>query len=239
MALTIDVVPTLKDNFSYILHDHHIGAVIDPGEVDPIVQFLEKKKIDLDLILCTHHHWDHVGGAQELARRYDCAIAASKWDSGRIVACTMSLDDNEKFSFAGYSIQVLHVPGHTTGQISFYLPEQGALFTGDTLFSLGCGRLFEGTPAEMFDSLKRIATLPPETKIYFGHEYTLRNAAFALQQNPENQELKDYVQDVELRLSKGEHSTPSELGKEIRINPFMNTPSLSEWTKRRELRNVF
>ena len=239
MALTIDVIPTLKDNFSYLLHDHRIGAIIDPGEVDPIVRHLEKRKIDLDLILCTHHHWDHVGGAQELARRFDCPVAASTWDHDRIVACSMSFGDDETFSFAGTSIRVLHVPGHTSGQISYYLSDQGALFVGDTLFSLGCGRLFEGTPEQMFQSLKRISALPPETEIYFGHEYTLRNSEFAVQLQPGNAELKSYLEQVRTKLASGQPSTPAILATELRINPFLNTDSLEEWTQRRHLRNVF
>lgn len=236
--MQIEVVPLLSDNFGYIVHNGKTAAVIDPSEARPIIKVLAAKNLQLDLILCTHHHPDHIGGEKELSRYYHCPIWASKWDLGRIEGSTKGLTDGNEISVIGEPVRVLHVPGHTEGQICFYFQRAKALFTGDTLFSLGCGRLFEGTPEEMFASLKKIASLPDETQIYFGHEYTLRNGEFAsrLYDAPE---LAQYLATVKAKLQAGGHSSPAELGLEKRINPFLNTDSIKEWAKRRSLRNDF
>lgn len=236
--MQIEVVPLLADNFAYIVHNGRTAAVIDPSEARPIIKALAAKNLQLDLILCTHHHADHVGGAKELSRYYQCPIWASKWDLGRIEGSSKGLTEDSEITVIGEPVRILHVPGHTEGQISFYFYRANALFTGDTLFSLGCGRLFEGTPEEMFASLKKIASLPDETQIYFGHEYTLRNGAFCrkLYDTPE---LAQYLSSVEEKLRTGGHSSPANLGLEKRINPFLNTDSVKEWAKRRSLRNDF
>lgn len=236
--MQIETVPLLKDNFAYIVHNGKTGAVIDPSEARPVIKALNAKGVTLDLILCTHHHPDHTGGAKELSRYFHCPIWASKWDLKRIEGSSKGLTEETEITVAGEPVRILHVPGHTAGQIAFYFYRAGALFTGDTLFSLGCGRLFEGTPEEMFQSLKKIASLPDDIKIYFGHEYTLRNGAFTrkIQDSPE---LDQYLSEVEEKLRAGGHSSPAHLGLEKRLNPFLNTDSLKEWTKRRSLRNDF
>jgi hydroxyacylglutathione hydrolase len=237
--MPIDVIPLLKDNFAYLLHEGGLAAVIDPSEARPVIKEMNAKGLKLDLILCTHHHHDHVGGAKELSRYYQCPIWASKWDLSRIEGCSRGLTEQDHPKVLGQSAQILHVPGHTSGAIGYYFKDQKALFTGDTLFSLGCGRLFEGTPEEMFKSLHKFAQLPDDTRIYFGHEYTLRNGEFARAISPPNPELESYLREVEEKIQHGGHSTPSVLGIEKRLNPFMNTESLREWTKRRNLRNDF
>jgi hydroxyacylglutathione hydrolase len=241
MVLQIETLRLLKDNFAYFLRADGAasGAIVDPSEAAPVSHFLHERKLSLDLILCTHHHHDHVGGAVALAEEFSCPIWVSGLEKDQIRGATRGLEESDHVQVAGEEMQILHVPGHTHGQVSFYFPKSHALFVGDTLFSLGCGRLFEGTAAEMFASLKKLARLPDDTRIYFGHEYTLRNGAFAKTLTPDSRELSDYLVDVERRLTKGENSSPTQMGLEKRINPFLNTDSLEEWTRRRELRNVF
>jgi hydroxyacylglutathione hydrolase len=237
--MNIEIVPLLKDNFAYLLHDSTHAVIIDPSEARPIIKLLNAKNLILDLILCTHHHHDHVGGVKELSRYYQCPTWASKWDVSRIEGCSKGLDENSENKILGQPVQIIHIPGHTAGAIGFYFPKQKAFFSGDTLFSLGCGRLFEGTPEEMYASLHKIAELPEDTKIYFGHEYTLRNGDFTRSISSPTPELETYLRETADRLKHGGHSTPSELWLEKRLNPFMNAESLRDWTKRRSLRNEF
>lgn len=238
MALEIDVLPLLQDNFGYVLHNRRQAAVVDPGEAAPVLRHLETAGLRLELILCTHHHADHVGGAKALAERYRCPVWASKWDLDRIAAADRGLDETDEPLVFNEKMRVLHVPGHTAGQICFYFPDMNALFTGDTLFSLGCGRLFEGTPEQMFSSLKKIAALPENTRLYFGHEYTLRNGEFCRGITP-SKELEEYLTHVSAATRAGRPSTPTTLSREKTLNPFLNTASLAEWTRRRTLRNAF
>ncbi len=158
-------------------------AIIDPGDAQPVESFLSAHGMRLHKILCTHHHWDHVTGVQELAKRHGCEVWSSDPDFARIEGATRSVAGKTKLW--DYEIEVLAVPGHTLGQIAYYLPNIRALFPGDTLFSAGCGRLFEGTPEMMFHSLQKLAALPAETKVYFGHEYTLRNLDFVEHYGPQ------------------------------------------------------
>jgi hydroxyacylglutathione hydrolase len=239
-TLRIQILPLLSDNFSYVLHDSHstLATIIDPSESSPVRKFLAKEALNLELIICTHHHLDHVGGAQELADQ-KVPIWASDYDRSRIAGCTRGLSDSEEVLVAGHKMRVIFVPGHTLGQIALYFEEASALFVGDTLFSLGCGRLFEGTADQMIASLNKLMALPDETKIYFGHEYTLRNGEFVESLNLNLPELKTYLQHVRDLRSKGNFSTPSLLDLEKRLNPFLNAHSVEEWTRRRALRNHF
>jgi hydroxyacylglutathione hydrolase len=237
--MKIDVVPLLQDNFAYVLHEGTRAAIIDPSEARPVIKFLNSKNLKLELILCTHHHQDHVGGIKELSRYYQCPTWASKWDLSRIDGSSKGLEEKSEIKVLGEPVQILHIPGHTSGAIGFYLPNLKAFFSGDTLFSLGCGRLFEGTPEEMFASLHKVMRLPDDTQLYFGHEYTVRNGEFTRKISEPNPELETYLREVEERLKNGGHSAPSELGREKRLNPFLNTESQKEWTKRRNQRNEF
>lgn len=236
--MTVNVLPVLADNYCYILEDNGRAAVVDPSEAIPIERYLRKKNLKLEVLLCTHHHHDHVGGALELARQFAAPIWCSSVDMPRIDGATRGLIDNEIVEIVGSRMQVLSVPGHTRGQVAFYFERERALFVGDTLFSLGCGRLFEGSAEEMYTSLNRLSSLPSETLIYFGHEYTLKNVEFAMTLY-QTQELKSYFEKVTQLREQNKYTSPTFLETELKLNPFLNAPNLAEWTRRRQLRNSY
>ncbi|KAJ6991460.1 hypothetical protein NC653_019596 [Populus alba x Populus x berolinensis] len=194
-SLQIELVPCLKDNYAYLLRDEDTGTVgvVDPSEATPVIDALSRKNWNLTYILNTHHHHDHTGGNQELKARYGAKVIGSGVDRDRIPGIDIVLNDGDKWMFAAHEVQVMDTPGHTRGHISFYFPGSGAIFTGDTLFSLSCGKLFEGTPEQMHSSLRKIVSLPDDTNIYCGHEYTLSNSKFALSIEPNNEALQSYA----------------------------------------------
>ncbi|CAL5200064.1 unnamed protein product [Lathyrus oleraceus] len=226
-TLQIELVPCLSDNYAYLLHDVDTGTVgvVDPSEALPVIDALSKKNRNLNYILNTHHHHDHTGGNVELKARYGAKVIGSGADKERIPGIDILLNDGDKWMFAGHEVHVMDTPGHTRGHISFYVPGSGAIFTGDTLFSLSCGKLFEGSPEQMQSSLKKITSLPDNTSIYCGHEYTLSNAKFALSVEPENKELKSYAAHVTYLRSKGLPTIPTILKLEKACNPFLRTSS--------------
>ncbi|CAN0915171.1 Probable hydroxyacylglutathione hydrolase 2, chloroplastic [Linum grandiflorum] len=174
-SLQIELVPCLRDNYAYLLHDADTGTVgvVDPSESVPVIDALSRRNRNLTYILNTHHHYDHTGGNEELKARYGAKVIGSGVDRERIPGIDIVLNDGNKWMFGSHEVLVMETPGHTRGHISFYFPGSAAIFTGDTLFSLSCGKLFEGEPEEMYASLQKITSLPDETKIFCGHEYTL------------------------------------------------------------------
>jgi len=190
--LNIDIVTCLKDNYSFIVRDTKadIVAVIDPSEFEPINNFIEKKYKKIDYILNTHHHFDHTGGNLDLQKKYKAKIIGSKKDEKRIPGIDIKLHDNENFKLGTVDFKIYLIPGHTSGHICFYAQSEKVIFTGDTLFSLGCGRVFEGTYLEMFTSLNLIKKLPIDTRIYCGHEYTKKNLDFCIKYEINNDRLK-------------------------------------------------
>ncbi|KAL1298363.1 hypothetical protein HN51_042735 [Arachis hypogaea] len=226
-SLQIELVPCLRDNYAYLLHDVNTGTVgvVDPSEAVPIIDALSRKNINLTYILNTHHHYDHTGGNEELKARYGAKVIGSGIDKERIPGIDIYLNDGDKWMFAGHEVHVMDTPGHTRGHISFYFPGSKAIFTGDTLFSLSCGKLFEGTPEQMQSSLTKIMSLPDETSIYCGHEYTLSNSKFALSIEPGNKELQSYAAHVASLRSKGMPTIPTTLKTEKATNPFLRTSS--------------
>ncbi|XP_015935426.1 probable hydroxyacylglutathione hydrolase 2, chloroplastic [Arachis duranensis] len=226
-SLQIELIPCLRDNYAYLLHDVNTGTVgvVDPSEAVPIIDALSRKNINLTYILNTHHHYDHTGGNEELKARYGAKVIGSGIDKERIPGIDIYLNDGDKWMFAGHEVHVMDTPGHTRGHISFYFPGSKAIFTGDTLFSLSCGKLFEGTPEQMQSSLTKIMSLPDETSIYCGHEYTLSNSKFALSIEPGNKELQSYAAHVASLRSKGMPTIPTTLKTEKATNPFLRTSS--------------
>jgi hydroxyacylglutathione hydrolase len=220
-------VPCLRDNYAYLLHDEDTGTVgvVDPSEAVPVIEALSRKNINLTYILNTHHHHDHTGGNAELKARYGAKVIGSGIDKDRIPGIDIDLKDGDKWMFAGHEVQVIETPGHTRGHISFYFPGSGVVFTGDTLFSLSCGKLFEGTPEQMFSSLNKLVPLPDDTSIYCGHEYTLSNSKFALSIEPKNEALRSYAARVNNLRSKGLPTIPTTLKVEKLCNPFLRTSS--------------
>ncbi|XP_072999651.1 hydroxyacylglutathione hydrolase 2, mitochondrial-like [Typha latifolia] len=226
-SLQIELVPCLQDNYAYLLHDVDTGTVgvVDPSEALPIINALQRKNQNLTYILNTHHHYDHTGGNMELKARYGAKVIGSRKDKDRIPGIDIALDDGETWMFAGHQVLVMETPGHTQGHVSYHFPGCGAVFTGDTLFSLSCGKLFEGNAEQMLTSLRKIMSLPEETKIYCGHEYTLSNSKFALSIEPKNEELQEYAAYVGHLRSKKLPTIPTTVKTEKQCNPFLRTSS--------------
>lgn len=223
MPLEIITLPCLSDNYAYLLHDAKSGktALVDAPEAAPIDQALRARGWGLDAILLTHHHYDHIDGVEELRSAYSAQVYGAKADAERLPALDHALDYGERFDLFGEEVQVLDVSGHTIGHIAFYLPQSAAVFTADSLMALGCGRLFEGTPQMMWDSLNRLMALPPQTLVYSGHEYTQSNARFAITIEPENTALQLRVEKINAKRAKGEATVPSLLQLELDTNPFL------------------
>ncbi|XP_050213288.1 probable hydroxyacylglutathione hydrolase 2, chloroplastic [Mercurialis annua] len=226
-SLQIELVPCLRDNYAYLLHDIDTGTVgvVDPSESAPIINALSKKNRNLTYILNTHHHHDHTGGNEELKARYGAKVIGPGIDRDRIPGIDIALNDGDKWMFAGHEVTIMETPGHTRGHVSFYFPGSGVIFTGDTLFSLSCGKLFEGTPQQMHSSLKKIIALPEDTHIYCGHEYTLSNSKFALSIEPNNETLRSYAAYVAHLRSKDVPTIPTTLKIEKACNPFLRASS--------------
>ena len=239
--MRVEIIPCLKDNYSYIIIDdsNNSACVVDPGESAPIIDFLENKNIKLKYILNTHHHYDHIGGNKDLKKRYGPLIVGFKDDYGRIPEIDILLQDNQIWEADNFIAKIIHIPGHTAGHICFHFFKEKFAFTGDTLFSLGCGRIFEGTYEEMFESLKKIKSFPKETKIYCGHEYTLSNSRFCLIHDPKNLKLKEKISNITKLIENGQPTIPSTIGDEIECNIFLKTEDLNDFSKLRDLKDNF
>jgi len=221
-VLEIVLVPCLKDNYAYLLRDSASGAVavVDPSEAPPVEKALAARGWKLTHILNTHHHWDHTGGNPALKAATGAIVVGPKADEARIPAIDVAVDEGETFKLGQAEARILFIPGHTRGHIAFWFPESKAVFCGDTLFAIGCGRTFEGTAAQMWHSLGKLKALPPETRVYCGHEYTQANARFALTVEPENRALKARAREVDAARAKGLPTIPSTIGEERATNPF-------------------
>ncbi len=226
-TLEVHQFPCLSDNYGYLIHDPETGdtATIDTPEVAPINAALEEKGWKLTHILNTHHHFDHAGGNLELKEQWQCTIVGSRDDAERIPGIDIKLGDGDTYQFGGHEARVFDVSGHTIGHIAFYFPEAGKLFCGDALFALGCGRLFEGTPAQMWASLQKLAVLPDETGVYCAHEYTEANCAFALSVEPQNPALQQRASEIKALRAEGKPTVPSSIGLEKATNPFLRPSS--------------
>jgi len=235
------VIKCLDDNFSYVVLNeaNNNACVIDPSESDPIIQIIKKKKINLKYILNTHHHPDHVGGNLELKREFNCNILGFIGDRNNIPGINIFLKDKELFKDEDFEFKTYHTPGHTAGHVIFHFYRQNILFTGDTLFSLGCGRIFEGSYDEMFSSLQLIKNLPKNTLIYFGHEYTRNNSKFCLTNDPDNIELNNKIIKINELIGNGKPTTPSTLKEELETNIFLKSKNIKTFKKLRDLKDNF
>ena len=227
--MKIEIISCLSDNYSYLIHDEESNtvAIIDPSEFKPCDKII-KKYNKLDFILNTHHHADHVNGNLELKKKYNSKILGFNQDKKRIPGIDILLEENQKQKIGNLEFEVIFIPGHTKGHIAFFFSKEKIAFTGDTLFSLGCGRVFEGTHEEMFYSLNKIKNLPPDTKIYCGHEYTKSNLNFCLAYDPQNTFLKEKAIDIQKKLNSNLPTIPSILGQEVKTNIFLrcNDPEI-------------
>ena len=219
--MRVVTVPCLSDNYAYLVVGEGKKAfVVDPSEAGPVEAVLAREGLELVAILDTHHHWDHVGGNEALAARFGVPVYAHESDRGRVPGQTHDVREGQRFEVAGLAIDPLHVPGHTLGAVAYHVGD--GVFTGDTLFIAGCGRLFEGTPEQMHVSLsEKIAALPPETLVYCGHEYTVSNLQFALHVEPGNADARAQLDAARARRAGGEPTVPSTLADELRVNPFL------------------
>jgi len=224
--MEIILLQALTDNYIYLIANKDLAIVIDPSEAKPVLDYLAQHNLKLTHILNTHHHNDHTGGNLELKEKTGAIVIGSTYDQHRINGISIALKDNDHFQIDGLEFVVMFVPGHTSGHIAFYFPKLKSLFCGDTLFSLGCGRLFEGTAHQMYNSLDRIKSLPLDTLIYCGHEYTLNNAKFAITIEPGNHELIAKLEDVRLARKNNQPTIPAILEDELKTNPFLRTESI-------------
>ena len=221
--MLITPIPCLTDNYSYIIYDNNskTTGVVDPSEAKPIISFLKKKNLKLNYILNTHHHFDHIGGNIELKNIYNAKIVGFSGDKHRIPGIDISLVNNENWSFGNSTVKVFHIPGHTLGHICFFFKKEKIVFTGDTLFSLGCGKIFEGSHEQMLTSLNKIKQLPKDTMIYCGHEYTYKNAEFCMKYDSDNIDLKKKFEKIKKLRSQNLPTIPSSLEDEIKSNIFL------------------
>ena len=223
MPTQIEIVPCLSDNYAYLVKSGDQCAIVDPSEAAPVRAALARTGWKLTHILNTHHHLDHCGGNLDLKQETGAKVVGPGKDAARIPGLDIGVDETTGWEFNGRKVQVLEVPAHTKGAITFVI--DGNAFTGDTLFTLGCGRLFEGDPQMMWTSLSKLMTLPDDTKIWCGHEYTQSNGRFALTLEPGNGDLKARMNDVNAARAGGKPTVPSTLGLEKKTNPFLRPDS--------------
>ena len=253
--MKIEIIPCLNDNYSYLIHDQisNTIAIVDPSEFTPCDTIINKNYQKLDFILNTHHHYDHVGGNEELKNKYNSKVLGFENDKNRIPHIDKALKDNQEFRIGTLDFTTIFIPGHTRGHVAFYFKKEKVVFSGDTLFSLGCGRVFEGTYRQMFQSLNKLKNLPGETKVYCGHEYTFKNLEFCLKFNPNNNFLKKKKNNIELSLKNKKPTIPSTIIDEIKANIFFrvndpdvkkainleNSSDIEIFTKLRDLKDNF
>jgi len=228
-TITIAAIPAFNDNYIWAItnKENNTLALVDPGELKPCLAFIKQHNLTLTDILVTHHHNDHVGAIKGLVESFPQEITVYGPANEKIPCLTIALVENDTFSLSqlGIELKTFDVPGHTSGHIAYTYKDN--LFCGDTLFSGGCGRLFEGTPSQMLSSLNKFSALPPETKVYCAHEYTLANLNFALAVDPNNADLLNYHSQVVAKRENNQATIPSSIGLELKINPFLRTNDLN------------
>jgi hydroxyacylglutathione hydrolase len=242
MTVTAQPVPILSDNYAWLLRDSGTGAVaiVDPADAKPIIAALEQAGGRLDLILLTHHHQDHIGGVDEVRARFPGAkVVGAAGDAHRLPKLDVAVKEGDIVALGNASAQVIDTPGHTRGQINYFFPDGEILLSGDTLFSLGCGRLIEGTADEMFASLGKLKALPGGTKVCCGHEYTESNARFALSVDADNPALKARTDEARRQRAAGQPTVPSTMASELTANPFLRAPDVRTFADLRARKDRF
>ncbi len=221
--LEINIIDAFSDNYIYLIRNEtkNITSVVDPGESTPVIKFLKNRGWHLDEIVNTHHHHDHIGGNSKLLEIYKSKLIGPIYNKNRVSNIDVLVSDNDLINVAGVKTKVIHTPGHTLDHVCFYMKDQKCLFSGDTIFYLGCGRVFEGTMDQMWSSLLKLRSLPNDTLVYCGHEYTSSNARFAKYIDPYNQLLEVAITEIKNKRERGLPTIPFELGKEKKINPFL------------------
>lgn len=226
-------IPLLKDNYAYIVTDlkTNTSALIDPGEADPVLKYLNQNQISIKYIFNTHHHWDHVDGNLEIKLATQAKVVGSAHEKKRIPGIDLFLSHSQKFKIGELEFEVIDAPGHTQGHQLYYFKDQSVLFTGDVLFAMGCGRLFEGTAEQMFHTFQIIKSLPRDTLIYCGHEYAVKNSQFALTCDAQNLDL--------IQRAQNPSGVPFSLELELKTNPFLRAKTVDEFSKLRLARDIY
>ncbi len=232
-ALQFHQFPCLSDNYGVLIHDPQSGdtASIDAPDAAAVENALSEKGWALTHILVTHHHWDHTQGIADLKSKYNCHVIGPKAEADKIDTLDEQKSDGESFNFGGETVDVISTPGHTLGMINFHFPESKTVFTGDTLFALGCGRIFEGDANIMWDSLSKLAKLPSETIVYCGHEYTQANAEFSLTIEPDNQALVERAKEIKTLRAQGRPTLPTSIALELETNVFLRAGNATEFAR--------
>jgi len=239
--IQVQAVPLFTDNYAWLLRDPASGAVgiVDPADAAPVAAAIDAAGGRLDVILLTHHHADHVAGTDEIRARYGATVVGAAADARRLPKLDRAVVEGDTVSVGSAVARVIDTPGHTLGHIAFFFPDGDVLLCGDTMFSLGCGRLLEGTAADMFASLRKFAALPPDTLVYCGHEYTASNARFALHADPDNAALKAVAETVSALRAAGRPTLPSRLADELAANPFLRAPDVATLADLRSRKDRF
>jgi len=240
MPLEVVRVPVLSDNYAWLVHDPDSGetAALDPGEAEPMIAAADARGWTIGQVWNTHWHPDHVNGNAALQAR-GATVTGPASEAGRIAGLDRGIAEGDELALGAHRGRAIATPGHTMGHLCFHFAESGALFSGDTLFAMGCGRLFEGTPADMFASLARFADLPDETVVYCGHEYTQGNGRYALAAEPDNAAVRDRMVEVDRLRSAGEPTVPTTMGLERATNPFLRARTAEELGERRAAKDRF
>jgi hydroxyacylglutathione hydrolase len=239
MTLTCEAIPLLSDNFAWLLTDGPVTAICDPADAAPIEALLAARGRRLDLILITHHHADHIDGVPALVAKYQPKVIGAAADAHRLPKLDQAVRDGDTVMVGTSAATVIDTPGHTVGHIAFHFPAAKVLLCADTLFTLGCGRVIEGTMQQMHDSLMKLAALPGDTLACSGHEYTLSNLAFALSVEPDNATLRAQGEKFRALRAASKATVPTSIADELAANPFLRAGSLAEFTRRREAKNSF
>ncbi len=239
-GMKVHIIPVLSDNYVYIVK-HSPGKVfaVDPGEAGPVLDFLKNHNLKLDTIILTHHHGDHIAGCGQLIEEEGCTVYGPEKDQTRISFIDKGIRDGEEIKIGDFKAQAIETPGHTSNHLCFYDRDNAVLFAGDTLFAMGCGRIFEGTMEQMYESIQKLKALPEETKIYCGHEYTLTNGRFAQTVDGDNEMVNTRLIQEEQKRNAGKPTLPSTIALEKQTNPFFRAESLEQFERLRLIRDNF
>lgn len=240
-TLQYHLFPALNDNYGVLVHCPDSGATasIDAPEAAAVEKALADTGWKLTHILITHHHHDHVGGVEELKQKWGCEVIGSAEEPHGLPGLTGTVTPGGTYDFAGHIAQIIHTPGHTLGHITWHFADDCVAFAGDTLFTLGCGRVFEGTMEQMWASMQKLAKLPPETTVYCGHEYTLSNGRFAVTAEPDNQALKQRMIEIEQLREAGKPTVPTTIAQELETNPFLRAETAQRFAEIRTAKDNF